>query len=195
MVKPIDNKILKNKTIIISAVVVLSAVWYSYGIIRNNQNVVPSVYAAKFAELSKNGNSTCSGAFKESISSMADNARIQGSCCSPMSLHRYTEQVEGLKKYEYIKEIPSDPYDIEAGLAKKLQSYYDMELTSDEQKVYDYAMENSEEKGPCCCKCWRWYVYGGLGKYLIKNYKFTGEQVTEVWNLSDGCGGDEDHIH
>ena len=24
---------------------------------------------------------------------------------------------------------------------------------------------------------------------------FTGEQVTAVWNLSDGCGGDEDHEH
>ena len=110
-----------------------------------------------------------------------------------MNLHRYIEQVEGLKKYKDVKEIPSDPYDIEAGLAKKLQAYYDTELTSDEQKAYDYAMANSMEKGPCCCKCWRWYVYGGLGKYLIKNYKFTGEQVTEVWNLSDGCGGAGDH--
>jgi len=78
-------------------------------------------------------------------------------------------------------------------LAKKLLAYYDMELTSDEQKEYDYAMINSDEKGPCCCKCWHWYVYGGLGKYLIKNYKFTGEQITEIWDLSDGCGGSGDH--
>lgn len=67
-------------------------------------------------------------------------------------------------------------------------SYYDMELTPEEQQAYDYAMQNSNEKGPCCCKCWRWYVYGGLGKYLIRNHGFSGEQVTEVWNLSDGCG-------
>ena len=73
--------------------------------------------------------------------------------------------------------------------------YNSIQLTAEEQKAYDYAMANSDEKGPCCCKCWRWNVYGGLGKYLIKNYKFTGQQVTEVWNLSDGCGGDNDHHH
>lgn len=186
---------LKNKNTIIAGVIILGAVWYSYGLISGNKSELgSSAYAAKFAELSKNGNSACSGAFTDSIASMADNARIQGSCCSPMNLHRYTEQVKGLKKYANIPEIPSDPYDINAGLAKKMQAYYDTELTTEEQKAYDYAMANSMEKGPCCCKCWRWYVYGGLGKYLIKNYKFTGEQVTEVWNLSDGCGGAGDHV-
>lgn len=149
----------------------------------------------KFNYLSQNGNSSCSGAFRDSIASMADNARLQGSCCSPMSLHRYSEQVEGLKKYQNIPEIPPDPYDIEAGLAKKLMAHYDDQLTPEEQKAYDYAMQNSDEKGPCCCKCWCWNVYGGLGKYLIKNYDFTGQQITDVWNLSDGCGGDSEHHH
>lgn len=157
--------------------------------------LVPQTFAAKFDYLSKNGNSSCSAAFKDSILSMPDSTHLQGSCCSPMSMHRYGEQVEGLKKYQNIPEIPSDPYDIEAGLAKRLMGYYDLELTPEEQKAYDYAMQNSDEKGPCCCKCWRWYVYGGLGKYLIRNYKFTGKQITEVWDLSDGCGGDSDHIH
>ncbi|MBI2451337.1 MAG: hypothetical protein HYV52_03360 [Parcubacteria group bacterium] len=165
----------------------------------------PQVLAAKFDYLSKNGNSSCSATFRESISSMTDTDRLRGSCCSPMNAHRYSEQIEGLsarggsasggKKYSNIPEIPSDPYDIEVSLAKKLMSYYDMELTPEEQKAYDYAMQNSDEKGPCCCKCWRWNVYGGLGKYLIRNYKFTGEQVANVWNLSDGCGGDNDHNH
>lgn len=149
--------------------------------------------AAKFDILSKNGNSSCSGAFTQSIDSMQDAGRLQGSCCSPMDMHRYTEQVTGLIKYKNISEIPSDPYDIDAGLAKKLKAYYDTQLTPEEQKAYDYAMVNSNEKGPCCCKCWRWYVYGGLGKLLIQKYNFTGEQVTEVWNLSDGCGGADDH--
>ncbi|MBI2086907.1 MAG: hypothetical protein HYT69_01930 [Candidatus Zambryskibacteria bacterium] len=156
--------------------------------------------AAKFEELSQSGNSSCSGTFKDSITTMPDDARLKGSCCSPMSVHRYSEQVEGLVKFkavagQNIAEIPDDPYNIEARLAKELMSYYDMELTPDEQKAYDYAMQNSSEKGPCCCKCWRWYVYGGLGKYLIKNHGFTGEQVTQVWNLSDGCGGDSEHHH
>jgi len=147
---------------------------------QKNYSNVSQVLATKFDYLAKNGNSTCSGAFRDSIPSMPDNARLQGSCCSPMSMHRYSEQLEGIKKYANIPEIPQDPYDIEAGLAKKLLAFYEEPLTPDEQKAYDYAMQNSDEKGPCCCKCWRWYVYGGLGKYLIKNYKFTGQQVTEV---------------
>lgn len=156
-------------------------------------SIADPVLAARFDYLSKNGNSACSSAFKDSITAMADGARLQGSCCSPMSPHRYIEQVEGLKKYASISEIPPDPYDIQAGLAKKLMSHYDDQLTPDEQKAYDYAMQNSDEKGPCCCKCWRWFVYGGLGKYLIKEKGFTGQQLTEIWNLSDGCGGDNDH--
>lgn len=156
--------------------------------------------AAQFNKLSQNGNSSCSGGFKNSIAAMPDDARLMGSCCSPMSIHRYTEQIEGLQKFKLkpsqnIAEIPDDPYNVEARLAKQLLSYYDLELTGNEQQAYDYAMLNSNEKGPCCCKCWRWYVYGGLGKYLIKNHAFTGEQLTELWNLSDGCGGDEKHQH
>jgi len=156
--------------------------------------------AAKFEELSQNGNSSCSGGYKESIADMPEDAHIKGSCCSPMDMHRYSEQVEGLQKFKSISgqniaEIPDDPYDVEAGLAKRLISYYDIELTPDEQAAYDYAMLNSSEKGPCCCKCWRWYVYGGLGKYLIRNHGFTGEQLTELWDLSDGCGGDSEHHH
>ena len=126
---------------------------------------------------------------------MQDTAQLQGSCCSPMNMHRYIEQVTGLEKYKDIKEIPSDPYDVNAGLAKQMLAHYDDQLTPEQQKAYDYAMQNSMEKGPCCCKCWRWYVYGGLGKYLIEQYNFTGEQVTEIWNLSDGCGGAGEHTH
>ncbi|MBI2628340.1 MAG: hypothetical protein HYW71_02885 [Candidatus Niyogibacteria bacterium] len=151
--------------------------------------------AAKFEALSQSGNSSCSMSFANSIESMPDSERLQGSCCSAMSMHRYSEQVEGLKKYAEIKEIPPDPYDIEASLAKKLKRYYNIELTPEEQQAYDYAMQNSHEKGPCCCKCWRWYVYGGLAKLLIQKYDFTGEQIADVWNLSDGCGGDSEHNH
>ncbi len=167
---------------------------------KSSSHVVSESLAARFDYLSKNGNSSCSLSFKDSISSMPDDARLRGSCCSPMSVHRYDEQVEGLVKFKSvagqdIDKIPNDPYDVEAGLAKELMSYYDIKLTPEEQVSYDYAMQNSSEKGPCCCKCWRWYVYGGLGKYLIKNYNFTGEQLTELWDLSDGCGGDSEHQH
>lgn len=153
----------------------------------------PSV-VGRFEYLSTNGNSSCSRDFMNSIASMPADMRLRGSCCGPMTLHRYSEQVAALKKYSSVADIPSDPYDIEAGLATRLMSY-DVELTAVEQQAYDFAMANSKEQGPCCCRCWRWEVYGGLAKDLIRNFGFTGEQVTEVWNLSNGCGGDGEHFH
>ena len=118
--------------------------------------IADQALAATFDELSKNGNSTCSASFADSIDTMPDSGRVQGSCCSPMDPHRYEEQVTGLLKFKDIPEIPSDPYDIDATLAKQLKAYYDAELTPEQQQAYDYAMQNSDEKGPCCCKCWRW---------------------------------------
>jgi hypothetical protein len=149
----------------------------------------------RFEYLSKNGNSNCSGAFMESIRTMPSAARLQGSCCAPMDAHRYVEQVKALRAYKHVAEIPDDPYDVEAGLARKLMGQYDLALTAAEQPAYDHAMEKSDERGPCCCTCWRWYVYGGLAKQLIRERGFTGEQVTAVWNLSSGCGGGAEHHH
>ena len=149
----------------------------------------------RFEHLSKNGNSNCSGAFLESIKTMSPEARLQGSCCSPMDAHRYVEQIKALRPFKHIREIPDDPYDVEAGLAQKLIGHYDLALTSSEQAAYDYAMEKSNERGPCCCTCWRWNVYGGLARQLIRERGYTGEQVTEVWNLSSGCGGGAEHHH
>lgn len=168
-------------------------VFYGANFQKQKVNKNDSLFA-KFQVLASEGNSSCSGTFTDSISAMSDNSRLQGSCCSAMSWHRYQEQVEGLKKYSNIKEIPPDPYDINASLAKEMKSHYEDKLTAEQQKAYDYAMKNSNEKGPCCCKCWRWYVYGGLAKFLIAEKGFTGEQITEVWNLSDGCGGEGDHV-
>lgn len=149
----------------------------------------------RFDFLSKHGNSTCSATFTESIAKMPVTARLQGSCCAPMDRHRYGEQIEALKKYAAIPEIPPDPYDIAAGAAQKAMRYYDLALSPDEQRAYRYAMDNSDERGPCCCRCWRWRVYGGLGKFLIREHRFTGEQLVDVWNLSSGCGGGDEHRH
>jgi hypothetical protein len=120
---------------------------------------------------------------------MPPGARLQGSCCSPMERARYEKQITGLTKYRETADIPPDPYDIDARLARKLLSYYDLALKPAEQKTYDYAMANSAEQGPCCCRCWRWKVYGGLAMLVIREHGFDGPQVTEVWNLSDACGG------
>lgn len=147
---------------------------------------------AAFTYLSTHGNSSCSLAFQQSIASLPDDARLQGSCCAPMNADRYRQQVEGLRAYSLIPEVPPDPYNIEAGLAKRLMRDYDLSLTPQQQAVYDYAMAHSREHGPCCCQCWRWQTYGGLGKYLITQDNFTGEQVTAVWDLPDGCGGRSD---
>lgn len=144
---------------------------------------------ARFTYLSTHGNSNCSASFMESIAKMPPMARLQGSCCSPMVLDRYIEQVRGLSKYAKVRVIPHDPYDIDAGRAQTMMAAYSIKLSEGQQAAYTFAMHHSEEKGPCCCKCWRWRAYGGLAKLLIRDHGFTGPQVTEVWDLSNGCGG------
>jgi hypothetical protein len=147
--------------------------------------------AARFAYLSTHGNSSCSPAFLASIASMRDDARLRGSCCSPMSLPRYRKQIGGLKKYRNVSEIPRDPYDIRAGLAKKLLRFEGLKLSPKQRSAYHYAMRHAEDRGPCCCPCWRWHVYGGLARHLIKSHGFTGHKIVSVWNLSSGCGGQD----
>ena len=83
----------------------------------------------KFNDLSQNGNSSCSVDFMNSIASMPPMSRLKGSCCGPMALHRYSEQIAGLKQYADIEIIPPDPYDIDAGLAQKLLASYDLPLS------------------------------------------------------------------
>ena len=174
---------------IVMAGLIMVAAGLGWGVRAHAGQPVDPAIAKRFEYLSANGNSNCSIAFLEAIRNMPVTARLQGSCCSPMDLARYAKQIDGLKKYKDIAAIPADPYDIEAGLAQQALASYDLTLTAAEQKAYDYAMAHSEEKGPCCCRCWRWKVYGGLAKYLIRNRGFTGPQVTELWDLSDGCGG------
>ena len=143
----------------------------------------------RFEFLSQNGNSNCSAAFLASIATMPAGAHLQGSCCAEMDAHRYVEQIKALRKFSYIAEIPDDPYDIRAEVAQKALPFYELHLDTRETAIFDYAMANSDERGPCCCECWRWHVYGGLGKFLIRERGFDGPQLMEVWNLSNGCGG------
>jgi len=148
---------------------------------------------SKFALLSTAKTNFCAKA--DFINSKGDGERLQGSCCSKMDFHRYSEQVEGLKKYSNIEQIPKDPYDIPVSLAKELLGYdKDIQLTAEQQSIYDEAVNLSHEKGPCCCKCWRWDAFKGLAKYLITQHNFNAEQIAEVWDLSDGCGG-KGHEH
>jgi len=150
---------------------------------------VDSELDARFAYLSTHGNNNCSVEFMQSIQTMPITASLQGSCCAPMDRAKYKSQRQGLRAFSHIPEIPPDPYDIPAGVAQKMLMYYSLNLATAEQPAYQYAMEHSEEKGPCCCQCWRWHVLGGLAKFLIREHAFSGPQVTQIWDLTNGCGG------
>jgi hypothetical protein len=148
----------------------------------------------KFTYLSSQQSSFC-GLQPTMVDGYADEERLQGSCCSAMDLHRYQEQVEFLRRYSSIPHIPEDPYDIPVPLAKELIAYgTSITLTAREQTVYDEAVQLSEEGGPCCCRCWRWFAFEGLGKYLIAEHGFGAEQIAELWDGLDGCGGTS-HLH
>jgi len=147
---------------------------------------------SRFDLLSQHGNVDCSAQFEKLIGTMGPEGRLQGSCCAAMDEARYRQQIGGLKKYSDITEVPPDPYDISAPLAHKLMGDYDLALNKEEQAAYDYAMEHSDMEGLCCCKCWRWKVYGGLGKLLIRVHHYTGQQLTDLWNVGQGCGGPTD---
>ena len=162
----------------------------SSGNSRLSISVIDPVLAAQFKYLSTHGTSSCSGSFLSSIPTMPDDNMLQGSCCSPMDFDTYVKQTTFLKKYKDISQIPSDPYNISAKLAKELLNYdKTMTMTDSEQQILNSALANTKEKGYCCCRCWRWYVYEGLSKYLVRNQHFTSQQITDLLNNSDGCGG------
>jgi len=166
--------------------------WFGTKISSRSQidnQVLASGSIEKFKFLSAQNTNKC-GMVLENFDSLVDGDRIQGSCCSAMDLHRYQEQVEGLKKYSKYSVIPEDPYDIPVSLAKELFGYQkEINLTSEQQKIYDDAVNISRERGPCCCKCWRWSAFEGQSKYLIVNEGFEASQISELWDLQDGCGG------
>ena len=148
----------------------------------------------RFEMLRTQSTNAC-GAQPQHLTNIPDGQRMQGSCCSAMKFHSYEEQIAGLEaNYSDYEIIPSDPYNVSVKWAKQMIEYgEDTELTPEQQAVYDEATEISHEGGPCCCVCWHWYAYGGLGKKLIVEYDFSAEQVAQVWDLSDACGGDHSH--
>ena len=172
----------------VSAAVIVMII-LGYLIIPTTSPPATETIEARFAVLSKTNTNSCGGTFNY-VDSMPDDARIQGSCCSAMDFHRYSEQIEGLQEYSKYEKIPPDPYDVPVLLARELLDYQkNIQLTPAQQSIYDGAVGLSHEGGPCCCKCWHWYAYEGLAKYLITKKGFTAEQIAEVWDLSDACGG------
>lgn len=159
-------------------------------------SITNTALAAQFENLSTQTTNSCGGG-KAVVFGLPEDGRLQGSCCGPMNPHSYEEQVAGLEaKYSRYDIIPADPYDVPVAWARQMIEYSDQTtLTTEQQTIYDEAVELSEEGGPCCCVCWHWYAYEGLAKHLIINESFTAEQVAEVWELSDACGGGSEHSH
>lgn len=146
--------------------------------------------AFDYLSTTKSTTSSFCGLQPQSVDSFSDEENIQGACCGAMDFHRYQEQVEGLKKYKKISQIPEDPYNIPVKLAKQLFEYQkSINLDQSQQAIYDQAMKLSHEGGPCCCKCWRWTAFEGLAKYLIAEQDYDSQQVAQLWDMLDGCGG------
>ena len=123
------------------------------------------------------------------LARMPADARLQGSCCSPMVYERYAEQVRGLAKYSHDL-VPKDPYDMSVAMARKLTAFNDkILLTAAQQKEYNQAVRQANEGGPCCCACWRWTAFEGQAKALIAYRGWDAKRVAALWDIEDGCGG------
>jgi hypothetical protein len=127
---------------------------------------------------------------QSTVMSYSDGMRLQGACCNPLDMAKYQHQVSGLGMYSNNPDIPPDPYDVSVGLAKHLFTYDSaITLNTAQQTVYERAISMTTDKGPCCCKCWRWYMTRGLAKSLISERGMSAATVAEIIDLSNGCGG------
>lgn len=133
------------------------------------------------------------------IASMATSeGNLGGQCCGALKdFGAYEIQIEALKvfikKNGSIDLIPTDPYDVTVEHAQKLIAFESsISLISEQEAVYNEAMDISHHGGPCCCKCWKWYMMSGLGKQLIVTYHWNAQQLAELWDLSSSCGHKED---
>jgi len=148
--------------------------------------------AGAFSYLSTQTSNSCN-LQASTVQTYPDGTRIQGACCNPMDQATYQSQVQHLQNYKDIPEIPKDPYDIPASLAKQLLAYdSSIMLDSVQQATFDAAMAKTPDKAPCCCKCWRWYAHSGLAKHLITARGFKADEVGRVVAAVNGCGGKRD---
>ncbi len=129
-------------------------------------------------------------AIEKYMASLPSGSRLQGSCCSPMDIKHYVSQINSLRAYANIPEIPTNPYDVSKASAEQMLGFYNnIQLTPAQQSIYDQAQKMTADHGWCCCKCWAWYTHARLAKYLITQHDFTTQQIVAVTNLEDCCGG------
>ena len=127
----------------------------------------------------------------------AADVNLGGQCCGVLTdIEAYEVQLQALETFieenGNIDIIPRDPYDMSVEQAQLLTSFDQISLTAEQQGIYDKAMKMSHHGGPCCCKCWKWYVMSGLAKKLIVDYGWDEHQVAELWDTSSSCGHKED---
>ena len=147
----------------------------------------------RFAYLARQHSNRCDLQARELMRRGGD-GRLQGSCCSPMDEHAYVEQARALRRYAGIGQIPPDPYDVKVALAQRLLRYQaDIHLSRPDRSIYTRAMEMSDEKGPCCCRCWRWTAVEGLSKYLIAKRGWEPPRLARLVDAVEGCGGADEH--
>ena len=157
--------------------------------------LVSSDMQQRFTVLSKASTDYCSNignraAIDADMATMAQDSYLQGSCCSPMNMAHYKQQIHALKAYAHISQIPADPYNVPVSLANTLLHYdQSIHLTPAQQAIYNQAATMTNDNGWCCCQCWAWYVHSGLAKYLIATQHFSAGQVVAVINAEDCCGG------
>jgi hypothetical protein len=145
---------------------------------------------ARFDYLSRQHSNNC-GLQPSSFASMPATARFQGACCGPMDAKLYPDyvkQIHALAHYDH-SFVPSDPYNMSVGLARRLVAFNDtILLTHAQQQVYNEAFKFAPDGAPCCCHCWRWTAFEGQAKYFIARRHYTARQIGTLWGLDDGCG-------
>lgn len=113
---------------------------------------------------------------------------LSGQCCGPMKdLAEYNKELASLQQYKNIPDIPMDPYKTPVPVAKKWIDYdHSTVMGPQEQATMDQAMKMSKE-GPCCCKCWHYFVNDGIAKKMIRVYHYSAQQVAQYWSASSIC--------
>jgi len=132
----------------------------------------------------------------DNLAQLPKDTNLGGQCCGALKdFEAYEIQLKVLagfiKENGQINIIPKDPYDISVEQANTLTNFDSLELSDKQQAIYDEALELSHH-GPCCCKCWKWFVMSGLGKKLIVDHNFDAAGISELWDLSSSCGHAED---
>ncbi len=113
---------------------------------------------------------------------------LSGQCCGPMKdLVDYTKELQNMQRYRNIPDVPLNPYKTPVALAKKWIDYDNTTpLSPIEQATIDQAVRLSKE-GPCCCKCWHYFVNEGIAKKMIREYHYSAQQVATYWDTSSIC--------